>query len=115
MNIKDLFLVFLLTLLIGTAFEISAFFHKCNGTVYAPSEDCLYESAVLSGEKININTASREVLDVLFGIDKGYSRRILKYRKKHGQFQCIDELSKVQSFGRRRFLKIKENISVKEE
>jgi len=65
--------------------------------------------------KININTASLEELDTLPKIGPAIARRIINYRETHGNFQSIEEITKVKGIGVKTFEKIKERIIVKEE
>ncbi|MCY4472807.1 MAG: helix-hairpin-helix domain-containing protein [Kistimonas sp.] len=53
-------------------------------------------------EKININTASVEVLDKqLKYVGKKTAKRIVAYRKAHGPFNSVDDLNEVHGIGTR--------------
>jgi competence protein ComEA len=65
------------------------------------------------GQKININTASAEQLDSLFGIGPTKSQAIVDYRDQHGKFQSIDDIMKVPGIKEGEFAKIKDYIKVK--
>ena len=63
-------------------------------------------------EKININTASAQELELIPGIGPVLSQRILKYRKDIGRFQSIEELKKISGIGEKRFEQIKDYVTV---
>lgn len=44
--------------------------------------------------KVNLNTASRDELARIQGIDGECADRIIQYREKHGKIKSVDELSK---------------------
>jgi competence protein ComEA len=62
---------------------------------------------------ININTATKEDLDVLPGIGASKAEEIVKYRNQKGQFNTIEDIQNVPGIGPGIFLKIKELIMVK--
>ena len=62
--------------------------------------------------KININTASAEVLTLLSGIGEVISQRIVEYRQANGPFESIDELINVKGIGIAKLEKIKNYIFV---
>lgn len=65
--------------------------------------------------KIDLNTASAEEIDTLPGIGPIIANRIIEYRKTHGIFQTIEEITNVKGIGVKTFEKIKEMITVKED
>lgn len=68
---------------------------------------------VIAGDKININTASRDQLCELTGVGPAIADRIIEYREKNGPFKSIEEITQVKGIGEGIFLKIKEGIVVK--
>lgn len=62
--------------------------------------------------KININTASAQLLDSLPGIGEVYSARIVTSRETDGPFQTIDDLLARDLVPRSTFDKIKDLITV---
>ena len=53
-----------------------------------------------SAEVININTADKETLmEVIKGVGEKKAEAIIQYRKEHGAFKSVDELSNVQGIG----------------
>ena len=62
--------------------------------------------------KININTAALEDLELLPYIGPVLSRRIVSYREKQGGFKSIEELKKVRGIGEKTFRKIKDFVKI---
>jgi competence protein ComEA len=62
-------------------------------------------------DKININTASKELLMSLDCIGEVYSQRIIEYRSKI-KFSTIEDLKKVKGIGEKTFEKLKDKITV---
>lgn len=62
--------------------------------------------------KININTASQELLETLPGIGKTYAARIIEYRNTYGGFDSIEEIMNVKGIGEKRFESLKDLITV---
>ena len=50
-------------------------------------------------EKIDLNSANRETLQMLPGIGPAYSKRIITYRKKNGPFKRPEELKNIKGIG----------------
>jgi competence protein ComEA len=69
------------------------------------------DEAIENNDKININTASKEVLMSLDGIGEVYSQRIIDYRNNI-KFSSIEELKLVKGIGEKTFEKIKDIITV---
>ena len=69
------------------------------------------DETIEKNDKININTASKEVLMSLDGIGEVYSQRIIEYRNNI-KFSSIEELKLVKGIGEKTFEKIKDIITV---
>jgi len=65
-----------------------------------------------SGEKININQASRQELMLLPGIGEKYAQAIIDYRQSQGKFDSIEEIKKVQGIGEKTFEEIKDRLAI---
>ncbi|OQX36323.1 MAG: hypothetical protein B0D91_09235 [Oceanospirillales bacterium LUC14_002_19_P2] len=63
--------------------------------------------------KININTASAKTLDKeLKYVGETIAKRIVEYRRKHGNFSSIEELSNVRGIGKKVVEANKKNVVV---
>jgi len=49
------------------------------------------------GEKIHLNTASKEKLAAIPGVGEKTAQAIIDYRKKKGKFKTIEELANVKN------------------
>lgn len=65
-----------------------------------------------SNGKININTASIDDLDTLYGIGKETAKDIIAFREKNGGFKTINDIMKISGIKQSRFNKIKDSIVV---
>jgi len=54
---------------------------------------------ILSGEVININTASAADLQRLPGIGEKRAKDIIAYRQEHGPFRIVEEITNVSGIG----------------
>ncbi len=61
---------------------------------------------------VNINTANIFELQLLNGIGEKTAERIVDYRTKHGNFEVIEDLMRVDGIGKKKFDIIKDNICV---
>ena len=61
---------------------------------------------------ININTATREQLQILPGIGPAYSGRIIEWREENGTFTTKDQLLEIKGIGEKRLEKIKPLITL---
>ena len=59
---------------------------------------------------VNINTATKDELDVLPGIGPVKAQAIVDYRKANGPFKSVDDLKKVNGIGDATFDKLKGDI-----
>lgn len=65
-----------------------------------------------SSIKVNINTATAEQLQQLHGVGEKKAQEILEYRRQHGRFKSIEELTNVKGFGPKMFEKNKNMIRI---
>ena len=61
---------------------------------------------------ININTATLEELDTLYGIGPSKAQTIIDYREANGDFAAIEDIMNVSGIGQATFDKIKGDITV---
>ena len=66
--------------------------------------------AVAIAGTININTATSTELEQLPGIGAKKAQSIVEYRKAHGLFKRISDITKVKGIGDKLLQKIKEDI-----
>ena len=66
----------------------------------------------IASEKININTASKEILMTLSKIGESKAISIIEYREKNGLFKTIEDLKNVSGIGDSIFEAIKDYITV---
>jgi len=113
-----LFLVFIVSLALGVIIHFVSsgnFADMIRPVAHAPvlmPEIDYSISTAITGDTVNINTASLAELDTLSGIGQSYAKRIIKYRTIMGGFEVPEDIMKVPGIGEKRFLKIKDKISV---
>lgn len=71
-----------------------------------------YDDHGMSNGKININTASKELLMTLNGIGETKAERIIYYRNTYGHFRRIEDIMNVSGIGVKTFEAIKADITV---
>ena len=62
--------------------------------------------------KINLNTASKEELETLYGIGSSKAESIIKYRSTCGAFTKIEDIKNISGVGDSLYAKIKDYITV---
>ncbi len=77
------------------------------------TETAAAKTKLAPGEKLDINTATVEQLDALFGIGPVKAQAIVDYRNANGKFQTIEDIMKVKGIKEGEFAKIKDSIKVK--
>jgi competence protein ComEA len=60
----------------------------------------------------DLNLANQAELEALSGIGPNKAKAIIEYRKKHGGFKSIDELTQVDGIGPATLKKLSKEISV---
>lgn len=61
---------------------------------------------------VDLNTASKEQLEVVTGIGPVKAQAIVDYRQKNGLFRKVDDLKKVKGFGARSVAKMRSELTV---
>jgi len=70
-------------------------------------------SMLAAAGQVNINTADAETISAeLNGIGLSKAKAIVEYRKKHGPFRSVDDLSLVKGIGERTLEKNRADIEV---
>ncbi len=80
--------------------------------VLAPAAALAQTGAVSTGEKINLNTATVEQLQVLPGVGPATAKSIVEYRNKVGKFNKIEEILNVKGIGEKKFQRIKDRLTL---
>ncbi|MBI2820895.1 MAG: helix-hairpin-helix domain-containing protein [Acidobacteria bacterium] len=62
--------------------------------------------------KVNINAGTVEQLSTLPGVGPATAQKILEFRSKNGPFKRIEDLMAVQGIGEKKFLKLKDRITL---
>ena len=66
------------------------------------------------GEKVNLNTATSEQLQLLPGIGEVLAGRILEYRSAYGKFSAVEQLMDVEGIGEAKFAALRDQITVED-
>jgi competence protein ComEA len=78
----------------------------------ASTQENSFSSNQTASPHININTASRAELEKLPGIGAGLAARIIAHREQFGAFRCTEHLIVVRGISERRFLALREFVTV---
>lgn len=70
------------------------------------------QTTVLSGGRVNINTAAKEELMTLPGIGASKADSIIKYREANGAFQKIEDIMQITGIKEGVFQKIRDAITI---
>jgi competence protein ComEA len=70
------------------------------------------EAAPAKDETVDLNTATEEELQTLPGVGPALAKRIVEFRKEHGDFTRVEDLLKVQGIGEKSFEKLKARVTV---
>ena len=79
---------------------------------YVLSNELIIDLDDKSEDKISINKADKDLLETLPGIGSVIAERIIEYRERYGQFECIDDIKYVKGISDKKYEKIRELITV---
>lgn len=75
----------------------------------------LSSGVAFAAEKLNLNTASSEELQMLDGVGPATAAAIVAYRESNGDFESVDELKNVKGIGDKKMQQLSENVTVSSE
>lgn len=87
--------------------SINNFYSNANDSIFTKKK----KQTLSADTKININTDGKSRLTLLPGIGDKFATEIIKYRKI-SKFKNIEEIKKIKGIGKKKFEKIKNNITV---
>ncbi|MCL5975271.1 MAG: ComEA family DNA-binding protein [Gammaproteobacteria bacterium] len=68
--------------------------------------------AAFAADKININTASADELQLLNGVGPSTANAIVQYREQNGEFASVDDLVNVKGVGEKKVAGLAEQVTV---
>ncbi|MCB2428442.1 ComEA family DNA-binding protein [Methylophaga pinxianii] len=68
--------------------------------------------AAFAADKININRASADELQLLDGVGPSTANAIVEYREQNGAFASVDDLVNVKGIGEKKVASMAENVTV---
>lgn len=71
--------------------------------------------SAFAADKINLNTASSEQLQMLDGVGPATADAIVDYREQNGNFDSVDELKSVKGIGDKKLEKLSDAVTVSAE
>ena len=72
----------------------------------------LSTSFAFAADKIDLNTATSEELQMLSGVGPATADAIIEYRDAHGEFKTVDELTNVKGIGDKKLQQLSEELIV---
>ncbi|MCC5797787.1 MAG: helix-hairpin-helix domain-containing protein [Methylophaga sp.] len=72
----------------------------------------LATGVAFAADKINLNTATAEQLEMLDGVGPSTAANIIEYREANGGFQSIDEVVNVRGIGDKKAAQLAEQVTV---
>ncbi|MDO8828402.1 helix-hairpin-helix domain-containing protein [Methylophaga sp.] len=68
--------------------------------------------AAFAADKININKASADELQLLKGVGPSTAEAIVQYREENGTFSSVDDLVNVKGVGEKKVASLAEQVTV---
>ena len=78
----------------------------------SPEASYSVSADMVNDGKININTASKELLMEINGIGESLATRIIEYRTQNGPFESIEEIVNVSGIGQKKLENMRDMICV---
>lgn len=70
--------------------------------------------AAFAADKININTASADELQLLDGVGESTANAIIQYREQNGEFSSVEDLMNVKGIGEKKVVKLADQATISE-
>lgn len=67
---------------------------------------------VLAAAPVNINTADAQALEQVKGIGPAKAKAIVDYRRQHGPFAKVDDLTRVSGIGEKSLVQLRDQVTV---
>lgn len=68
--------------------------------------------AAFAADKININTASADELQLLDGVGPSTANAIVQYRDENGAFASVEDLVNIKGIGEKKVASLSEQVTV---
>ena len=102
-----------------STYDISSCTDNVQSEIVASNKDTKFDNNTIkdsvqneASSKVNINTATKDILLTLTGIGDTKADDIINYRETNGLFKKIEEIKNVSGIGEALFNKIKDSITV---
>ncbi len=92
---------------------VIAVFILCTATVMVYGHALAEKKSRPDTGIVNINEASVKELSGLSGIGKTKAEAIVAYRSKHGKFESVDDIKKINGIGKKTFENIRNKITAR--
>lgn len=94
----------------ASAFALAALL--CNTASAAANEPAGHASGAAISGVVNVNSATAEELSLLPGVGPAKAQAILEYRKQHGAFKRVEELSEVKGIGDKALERMRPHVAL---
>jgi comEA protein len=94
----------------ASAFALAALL--CNTALAAANEPAGRPGGAGIVGVVNVNSATAEELALLPGVGPAKAQAILEYRKEHGAFKRVEDLSEVKGIGDKALEKLRPHIAL---
>jgi comEA protein len=94
----------------ASAFALAALL--CNTATAAANEPAGHAGGGAIIGVVNVNSATAEELSLLPGVGPAKAQAILEYRKEHGAFKRVEELSEVKGIGDKALERMRSHVAL---